>query len=202
MNLIVVEVRSVCALLTQDTASSSSDKSNRSDRSELLDPHGIADATPEVAANTLLCLINQAIYLLKRQIEKLEQDFVGEEVEWALVSTSEALSLRKGEGGLLLNRVLEDKVIELNTGLIAADNVDEAIRRIEAVRNTIQGNAEILGWLRGEQSIYDHDEKRERNVTVVDFAKADHNDFHVTDEWQYTNCCTCGCRIMGNFSEV
>lgn len=55
-----------------------SDKSGVSDRSDLLDPYGIADATPEVAANTLLCLINQAIYLLKRQIEKLERDFVEE----------------------------------------------------------------------------------------------------------------------------
>ena len=53
-----------------------SDKSEVSDMSELLDPYGIIDATPEVAANTLLCLINQAIYLLKRQTEKLEHDFV------------------------------------------------------------------------------------------------------------------------------
>jgi four helix bundle suffix protein len=33
-------------------------------------------APPEVAANTLLCLINQASYLLRRQIERLERDFV------------------------------------------------------------------------------------------------------------------------------
>jgi|GEM_PF-362354 len=62
----------------QSDFSDKSDRSDESDRSELLDPYGIADATPEVAANTLLCLINQAIYLLKRQIEKLEQDFVEE----------------------------------------------------------------------------------------------------------------------------
>jgi restriction system protein len=55
-----------------------SDLSDKSDRSELLDPYGIAEATPEVAANTLLCLINQATYLLKRQIEKLERDFIEE----------------------------------------------------------------------------------------------------------------------------
>jgi restriction system protein len=55
-----------------------SDKSDVSDRLKLIDPYGIGDATPEVAANTLLCLINQAIYLLKRQIEKLERDFVEE----------------------------------------------------------------------------------------------------------------------------
>ena len=40
--------------------------------------------------------------------------------------------------------MLEEKLIELNPGLITADNVDEVIRRIEVVRNTIEGNAEIL----------------------------------------------------------
>ena len=40
------------------------------------DPHGIAKATAEVAANTLICLINQATYLLKRQVENQGRDFV------------------------------------------------------------------------------------------------------------------------------
>ncbi len=34
--------------------------------------------TPEVSANTLLCLINQASYLLGRQIGRLEADFLSE----------------------------------------------------------------------------------------------------------------------------
>ena len=53
-----------------------SDRSDLSDESKRLDPYGIADATPEAAANTLTCLANQGIYLLKRQIERLEHDFV------------------------------------------------------------------------------------------------------------------------------
>ena len=53
-----------------------SDLSDLSDREERLDPYGIAQAGPEVAANTLICLANQGIYLLKRQIERLEADFV------------------------------------------------------------------------------------------------------------------------------
>ena len=109
------------------------------------------------------------------------------EIGWTYIPTSGALSLRKGEGGLLFRRVLEEKLIELNPGLITSDNVDEVIRRIEAVRNTIEGNAEILTWLRGEQSTYDQEEKRERNVTLVDFTNPERNVFHVTDEWQYTN---------------
>ena len=33
-------------------------------------------AAPEAAANTLLCLINQASYLIHRQLDRLEQDFL------------------------------------------------------------------------------------------------------------------------------
>lgn len=53
-----------------------SDGSDQSDRSDGSDPYSIASATPEVAANTIICLINQASYLLKRQLEKLEQEFL------------------------------------------------------------------------------------------------------------------------------
>jgi restriction system protein len=48
--------------------------SDRSDGSDLSDV--MKKAPPEVAANTLLCLINQASYLLHRQLERLERDFV------------------------------------------------------------------------------------------------------------------------------
>lgn len=48
----------------------------QSSESATFDPHDIATATPEVAANTLICLINQATYLLKRQIEAQERSFV------------------------------------------------------------------------------------------------------------------------------
>lgn len=58
-----------------------SDRSDRSDRSELFDEPLISalgvleKASPEVAANILLCLTHQASYLLKRQMERLESDF-------------------------------------------------------------------------------------------------------------------------------
>lgn len=53
----------------------SSDKSDLSDTS---DPYGISGAQPEVAANTIICLINQASYLLGRQMKKLEEQFLNE----------------------------------------------------------------------------------------------------------------------------
>jgi len=55
-----------------------SDKSDPSDRSDTSDPYRIGTASPEVAANTLICLINQASFLLRRQLQKLEQSFLNE----------------------------------------------------------------------------------------------------------------------------
>ena len=53
-----------------------SDKSDTSDGSDRSDPYCITTASPEVAANTLICLVNQASFLLGRQLQKLEQTFL------------------------------------------------------------------------------------------------------------------------------
>lgn len=53
-------------------------QSDKSDLSDMSDPYGISKASPEVAANTLICLINQASYLLGRQLQRLEQQFLTE----------------------------------------------------------------------------------------------------------------------------
>jgi restriction system protein len=58
--------------------SDASDRSDSSDKSDPSDPHGIATASSEVAANTLICLINQASFLLGRQLQRLEQQFLNE----------------------------------------------------------------------------------------------------------------------------
>ncbi len=53
-------------------------QSDGSDKSDKSDPYAISSATPEVAANTLICLINQSSFLLGRQLQKLEQQFLNE----------------------------------------------------------------------------------------------------------------------------
>jgi four helix bundle suffix protein len=49
----------------------------RSGRQNIVEDR-MASATSEAAADTLLCLSNQAIFLRKRQIENQEQEFVEE----------------------------------------------------------------------------------------------------------------------------
>ena len=55
-----------------------SGRSDMSDKSDTSDPYRIGTASPEVAANTLICLINQVSFLLRRQLQKLEQSFLNE----------------------------------------------------------------------------------------------------------------------------
>lgn len=55
-----------------------SDRSDKSDVPDRSDPYGIRAAPAEVAANTLICLINQSSFLLGRQLRTLEQQFLSE----------------------------------------------------------------------------------------------------------------------------
>ena len=65
-------------LTAKSDRSDRSDQSDGSDGSDASDPYCIATAPPEIAANTLICLINQASYLLGRQLQTLEQQFLSE----------------------------------------------------------------------------------------------------------------------------
>src|SRR5436190_14130972 len=109
------------------------------------------------------------------------------EIGWETVRQSKALSLRKGEGGVFFYNLLEETLLRLNPGVITLENVDDVIRRLEGVRNSIDGNAEILAWLRGERSVHVAGEKRQRQVRVIDYENVDQNIFQVSPEWEYTN---------------
>jgi len=109
------------------------------------------------------------------------------EIGWSYISSDEALSLRGGKGGLFLYETLKRKLIDLNPGLVNVSNVDNIINKIESVRNNIEGNFEILKWLRGLKSIYIESEKREKNIILIDFSNPSNNVFNVSDEWVYTN---------------
>ena len=107
------------------------------------------------------------------------------EIGWEVVSDAEALHRRGGEGGLFFDKDLEAALIRLNPGVVTADNVQAVVQRMESVPGTLEGNREILEWLRGNRTLYDERDKRHRNVALVDFADPDNNVFHVTYEWRY-----------------
>jgi len=104
------------------------------------------------------------------------------EIGWTPLAPEVARQKRGGEAGMLLRDELEAKLTEFNPWL-NADAVRSIIETVDALPATIEGNREMLKWLRGEHGWYDEDEKRHRPVKLLDFETADANAFHVSWEW-------------------
>ena len=105
------------------------------------------------------------------------------EIGWTPLAPKVAIQKRGGEAGLFLRDELDAKLSEFNPWLVS-DAARQIIERLEAVPATIEGNREILSWLRGERSVYDEAEKRHRRVKLVDFETPANNALHVTWEWK------------------
>jgi type I restriction enzyme, R subunit len=108
-----------------------------------------------------------------------------EEIGWTCISKDDAVHRRKGEAGLFFYEDLEKALIRLNPGVVNSGNVQAIIQRMEAAPSSIDGNREMLEWLRGNRTIYDENEDRHRNVSLIDYDQIDRNDFHVTYEWTF-----------------
>jgi type I restriction enzyme R subunit len=104
-------------------------------------------------------------------------------IGWRPIPPEVAKQKRGGEEGMLFHDELETKLAEFNPWM-SADAIRQIIERLEAIPSTIEGNREMLSWMRGERQWYDEDEKRHRPVQLVDFDKPSANVFHVTWEWK------------------
>lgn len=104
------------------------------------------------------------------------------EIGWTPINPEVAKQKRGGEAGMLLRDELEAKLAEFNSWL-SADAVRSIIETLDAIPATVDGNREMLLWLRGERGWYDEEEKRHRRVQLIDFESTDANVFHVSWEW-------------------
>ena len=104
------------------------------------------------------------------------------EIGWTALTPESAKERRGGEDGMYLRDELMAKLQAFNRWLTpeAARSIMETL---EATPASIEGNREILAWLRGEKQWYDEEEKRHRHVTLIDFEHVGDNSFHVTWEW-------------------
>ena len=105
------------------------------------------------------------------------------QIGWNYVSPPDAIRLRGDESSLYFASILASQLQKLNPGVVDAARAGEIIRKLSLLRPSIEGNKDALSWLRGEQSIYVPEEKRERNVRLVDFDHPESNIFQVTEEW-------------------
>ena len=73
------------------------------------------------------------------------------EVGWTPLSPKEALAMRGGEAGLLFQGELEGALRRFNPWM--TDNaVRSVVENLQALPPTIEGNREMLAWLRGSGS--------------------------------------------------
>ena len=105
------------------------------------------------------------------------------EIGWTTLPPFEALYLRGGEDAKFLRGHLESKLAQFNPWL-SGDGVRSVIEKLDSLAATIDGNRELLAWLRGERQWYDENEQRHRRVQLIDFDHVGANLFHVTWEWK------------------
>ena len=106
-----------------------------------------------------------------------------EEVGWTPLSPQEALGMRGGQAGTLFWSEVEGTLRRFNPWM-TEDAIRSAVETIEAIPPSIEGNREMLAWLRGERQWYDEAEERHRRVRLIDFDTAGANTLHVTWEWR------------------
>ena len=105
------------------------------------------------------------------------------EIGWAPLRPVDALAMRGGEAGLLFRGILEDALHRFNLWM-TDDAVRSVVENIHALPPTIEGNRQMLAWLRGERQWYDEAEQRHRQVRLVDFDEPSANVLQVTWEWR------------------
>ena len=104
------------------------------------------------------------------------------EVGWVPVTPEEATNKRGGPSGLLFRGEVEGALRRFNPWL-TGDGIRSIIDRLESLPPTVEGNRQMLAWLRGERAWYDEAEQRQRSVTVIDFEAPETNVLQVTWEW-------------------
>ncbi|MBA3341434.1 MAG: HsdR family type I site-specific deoxyribonuclease [Gemmatimonadaceae bacterium] len=104
-------------------------------------------------------------------------------VGWTPITSEAAKQKRGGEEGMILRDEVKGALSRFNPWM-SAEAVRQVIERLEAIPPTIEGNREMLGWLRGERQWYDENEKRHRRVQIISFDAPGDNVLHITWEWK------------------
>ena len=107
---------------------------------------------------------------------------------WKFLTQDDALRLRSGENGLILRQVFSEQIMRLNSNFADFETASIVIKRLEeSLSPTIEGNLRVWENLIGKGTVFIPEEKRDRNVRLIDFENPDRNEFQITEEFSYTN---------------
>ena len=119
-----------------------------------------------------------------------------EAVGWTVVSREEA-EQRRGfdpevppadrakNRTLFFDDILDAKVREFNLRYAEAEGV--LLGKFCQLHTDIYGNREFVEHLRNRGKFFDHEEKRERDLILIDYDDLAHNVYEVTEEWAFHN---------------
>ena len=126
-----------------------------------------------------------------------------QEIGWTVMSRDEA-ERRRGfdpevppaeqakNRTLFLDDLLDAKVREFNPRYAEAEGA--LLGQLRHLHSDIYGNREFLDYLRNRGKFYDHEEKRERDLILIDYEEnlslpkeKWRNTYEVTEEWAYHN---------------
>lgn len=119
-----------------------------------------------------------------------------EAIGWTIVSREEAEqrrgfdpevppSDRARNRSLFFDDLLDAKVREFNPRYAEAEGALPGLFR--QLHTDIYGNREFVEFLRNRGKFFDHEEKRERDLILIDYDDPAHNVYEVTEEWAFHN---------------
>ena len=110
------------------------------------------------------------------------------QIGWKYLSPEDAVRMRGGETGLILRDVFSSQVIKLNSDFANLETANTIVKRLEnSITATIEGNEKAWQHLTGKGTVFIPEERRDRNVKLIDFENPERNEYHVTDEMTFTN---------------
>jgi hypothetical protein len=99
-------------------------------------------------------------------------------IGWAPIAPAAAVEQRGSLDGMLFRDVVAAKLVEFNPWL-PRDAALAIVETLEAIPPTVEGNREMLAWMRGDRQWHDEAEKRHRRITLVDFDRPGNNVLNV-----------------------
>ncbi|MEM1988710.1 MAG: type I restriction endonuclease subunit R [Candidatus Woesearchaeota archaeon] len=107
------------------------------------------------------------------------------EIGWNYIDKNGLLNYREDERSAILENIFIDKILSLNPFL----KIEDAKKiKLELEKCSYrEGNYEVWKFLKGLRTWYVMDEKRDKNVRLIDFENPEKNEFTVVDEFTFTN---------------
>lgn len=121
-------------------------------------------------------------YVCEEQVQYGENVYAG----WVYMNPNDIQNYRTDNTKIVLDKIFLNKIKELNS-FLSDTEVQEVLKQLESVYPNIEGNFTVWQFLKGLKSIYVPNERRNRNIKLIDPENIDNNDFHITEEFEFTN---------------